>query len=116
MSKITRFVALAALVATAGSLAAHAQAEPTADQVARSLGEMEWHASVCHLPTAPLEAALERYSQRVRAGSLEAEHLSQELLTGRAEYERLFGSHMNCDGAAAEVAAIIAKIDGYGTR
>ena len=51
-----RFFAAAMMVAM--PLAAHA--EPAPDQVALTLGEMEWHASVCHLPTAPLEAALER--------------------------------------------------------
>lgn len=74
---------------------------------------MEWHASVCHLPTAPLEAALERYIQRIQAGSIEAQHLRQEMLAGRAEYERLLGRQMNCNGAADEVAASIAKTDQY---
>ena len=102
----------ATVVGTAVSLAAYAQ--PTADQVARSLGEMEWHASVCHLPTAPLEAALERYIKRIQAGSLEADHLRQEMVAGRAGYEHDIGGHMNCSGAAAEVADIIAKTDRYG--
>ena len=93
-----------------------AYAEPTPDQVAQSLGEMEWHASVCHLPTAPLEAALDRYIQRIQAGALQADHLRQEFLTGRAEYERILGRNMNCDGAAAEVASIIAKTDQYRPR
>ncbi len=103
-----------AITATAVSVAAYA--EPTPDEVARSLGEMEWHASVCRLPTAPLEAALERYIKRVQAGSLEAEHLRQEMVAGRAEYERMLGGHMNCDGAASEVANMIAKTDQYGLR
>ena len=102
----------AAAIIVAMSLPAHA--EPTPDQIAGSLGEMEWHASVCHLPTAPLEAALERYIQRIQAGSLEAQHLRQEMLAGRAEYERMFGGRMNCDKAAEEVADIIAKADQYG--
>ena len=104
----------AAAIIVAMSLPAHA--EPTPDQIAGSLGEMEWHASVCHLPTAPLEAALERYIQRIQAGSLEAQHLRQEMLAGRAEYERMFGGHMNCDKAAEEVADMIAKTDQYGLR
>lgn len=37
-----KFIA-AAVIATATSLAAYAQ--PTPDQIARRLGEMEWHAS-----------------------------------------------------------------------
>ena len=59
----TRSIA-AGVVMVAVSLTA--RAEPAPDQVARSLGEMEWHASVCHLPTAPLKAALERYIQPFR--------------------------------------------------
>jgi hypothetical protein len=102
----------AAVIMAAVSLTAHA--ESTADQIARSLGEMEWHASVCHLPTVPLEAALERYIQRIQAGSLEAEHLRQEMLAGRAEYERFPGSHMNCGNAAVEVSDTIARVDRYG--
>jgi hypothetical protein len=100
---------VAAIIGAVLSLMAYAQ--PTADQIARDLGEMEWHASVCHLPTAPLEAALERYIKRVQAGPLEADHLRQEMLAGRAEYERMLGRHMNCNGAASEVADIIAKTD-----
>ena len=107
----TRSIA-AGVVMVAVSLTA--RAEPAPDQVARSLGEMEWHASVCHLPTAPLEAALERYIQRVQAGALEAKHLRQEMLAGRAEYERLLGSNMNCDGAPTEMANAIARVDQYG--
>jgi len=106
-----RPVIIAIIVITL-SLSAHAQ--PTPDQIARSLGEMEWHASVCHLATAPLEAALERYIKRIQAGSLEADHLRQEMVGGRAGYEHDIGSPMNCNGAAAEVAAIIAKTDQYG--
>jgi hypothetical protein len=106
-----KFIAVAT-IASGISFAAYAQ--PTPDQITRNLGEMEWHASVCHLPTAPLEAALERYIQRIQAGALEAGHLRREMLAGRAEYERLFGSHMNCDGAAAQVADTIARIDHYG--
>jgi hypothetical protein len=60
------------------------------------------------------QAALERYIQRIQAGSLEAQHLRQEMLAGRAEYERMFGGHINCDKAAAEVADMIAKTDQYG--
>lgn len=71
---------------------------------------------MCHLPTAPLEAALERYIQRNQAGALEAGHLRQEMLAGRAEYERFPGNHMNCDNAAAEVANLIAKTDKIGPR
>ncbi len=96
------------------SLAARAQSTP--DEITRRLGEMEWHASVCHLPTAPLEAALERYIQRLQSGALEAQHLRQELLAGRAEYERLLGGRMDCAGAADEIAAIIAKTDRSGPR
>jgi hypothetical protein len=103
---------VAAIVGAALPLMAYAQ--PTADQIARDLGEMEWHASVCHLATAPLEAALDRYIKRVQAGPLEADHLRQEMLAGRAEYERLLGGHMKCDGAASQVADIIAKTDRYG--
>ena len=102
----------AGVIMVAVSLTAHT--EPAPDQVARSLGEMEWHASVCHLPTAPLEAALERYIQRVQAGPLEAKHLRQEMLTGRAKYERLLGSNMNCDGAPTKIANAIARVDQYG--
>jgi hypothetical protein len=102
----------AAAMMVAMPLAAHA--EPPPDQVALTLGEMEWHASVCHLPTAPLEAALDRYIQRIEAGSLEAQHLRQEMLAGRVEYERMFGGHINCDKAGAEVAEAIAKSDQYG--
>jgi hypothetical protein len=109
-----KLITVMAAVTIAASAAAYA--EPTPDQVARSLGEMEWHASVCHLPTAPLEAALERYIQRVQAGALEADHLRKELLAGRAEYERAIGGHMNCNGAADEVAGIIAKTDQYPQR
>jgi hypothetical protein len=108
-----KFIA-AVIITTASSLAAYAQ--PTPDQIARSLGEMEWHAAVCRLPTAPLEAALERYIQRIQAGTLEAQHLRQELLAGRSEYERTLGRSMSCDGAAAEVTGIIAKTDQYGLR
>ena len=57
----------AAIIMIAISLAAYA--EPTPDQIARNRRD-EWHASVCHLPTAPLEAALERYIQRTQAGAL----------------------------------------------
>jgi hypothetical protein len=104
-------------VAIAGAVISRvAYAQPTSDQIANSLGEMEWHASVCHLPTAPLEAALERYIKRVQAGPLEADHLRQEMLAGRADYERMLGRHMNCDGAASEVTNIIAKTDQYGLR
>ncbi|MGA8755236.1 MAG: hypothetical protein WB611_02740 [Stellaceae bacterium] len=102
----------AAIIMIAISLAAYA--EPTPDQIARNLGEMEWHASVCHLPTAPLEAALERYIQRTQAGALEAQHLRQEMLAGRAEYERMLGGNMNCDQAASQVTDIIGKTDRYG--
>jgi hypothetical protein len=103
-----------AVILIAGSLTAHAQ--PTPDEIARSLGEMEWHASVCRLPTAPLEAALERYIQRIQAGSLQAQHLRQEMLAGRTEYERTIGGYLNCDQAAAAVADVIATTDHYGLR
>jgi hypothetical protein len=66
--------------------------------------------------TAPLETALERCTKHIGAGALEAQHLREEMVGGRAEYERLFGSHMNCDGAPGEVDAIIAKTDRYGPR
>jgi hypothetical protein len=102
----------AGLIMVAAALTAHT--EPAPDQVARSLGEMEWHASVCHLPTAPLEAALERYIQRIQAGALEAKHLRQEMLAGRAEFERLLGSNMNCNSAPSEVANAIAKVTSMG--
>lgn len=108
-----KFLAVAVIM-TGTSFSADAQ--PTPDQIAGSLGEMEWHASVCHLPTAPLEAALERYVQRIQAGALEAAHLRQEMLAGRTEYERVLGGNMNCDNVAAEVANIIAKTDKIGVR
>ena len=107
-------IIILALMTVVVAFAVHAQ--PTSDQIARSLGEMEWHASVCRLPTAPLEAALDRYLQRVQAGPLEAEHLRQEMLAGRTEYEQVFGSHINCQDAAAGVADIIEKTDRYGLR
>jgi hypothetical protein len=109
MSTLTKLVALTTLAVAAVPAAGYAQ--PTPDEMARSLGEMQWHAAACHLPTAPLEAALERYIQRTEAGPIEAQHLRQEFLAGRTEYERSFGSHMRCDGAAAEIAAVIAKTD-----
>ena len=105
-------IIVATIIGTAVSLAAYAQ--PTPDLVARGLGEMEWHASVCHLATAPLEAALERYIKRIQAGSLEADHLRQEMVAGRAEYEKDLGRHVNCNGADSEVADAIAKTDQYG--
>ncbi|MGC2204153.1 MAG: hypothetical protein WA633_28920 [Stellaceae bacterium] len=106
-----KFIAVA-IITTAIAFAAHAESTP--DQTARRLGRMEWHASVCHLPTAPLEDALERYIGRIHAGALEADHLRQEMVAGRAEHERLLGSRMNCDGAAAEVATTIEQIDKIG--
>ncbi len=109
-------LAVGAAIAIALGIPLAARAQSTPDEIARRLGEMEWHASVCHLPTAPLEAALERYLERLQSGALEAQHLRQELLAGRAEYERLFGGRMNCAGAADEVAAIIAKTDQSGPR
>jgi hypothetical protein len=109
-----KFTLVAAFIAAAVWQPLYAQSTP--DEMARSLGEMEWHASVCRLPTAPLEAARERMIGRIQAGSLDAEHLRQELLAGRAEYERLFGSHMNCATAADEVAGLIAKTDKYGSH
>jgi hypothetical protein len=81
-----------------------------------SLGEMEWYASVCRLPTAPLEATLERYIQRIQAGALQAHHLRDEMVAGRAEYERIFGGHLNCSKAAGEVADLIAETERYGLR
>jgi hypothetical protein len=93
-----------------------ANAQSTPDEIARSLGEMESHASVCRLPTAPLEAALERYIRRIQAGAMEAQHLRQEMLAGRTEYERVLGRDLNCDKADTEVAALIAKTDKYGLR
>jgi hypothetical protein len=114
MSWLTKCAALAAAAGAVMPLSGHAQ--PTPDQVARSLGEMEWHASACHLPTAQLEAAIERYIQRTQAGALEAQHLRQEFLAGRAEYERSFGSHISCEGANTQIADIIAKTDQYGVR
>jgi hypothetical protein len=100
-----------ALVLIAAPLTAHSQ--PTPDEIARSLGEMEWHASVCRVPTAPIEAALERLIQRIQAGSLEATHLRHEMLVGRTEYDRTIGTYLNCDQAAAAVADLIAKTDHY---
>jgi hypothetical protein len=108
-----RSVAIAVILVVV-SLAARAQ--PTPDEIARSLGEMEWHASVCRLPTAPLEAALDRYIERIQAGALQAHHLREELLAGRSEYERLFGRRVNCDRTAAEIADLVAKTDRYGLR
>jgi hypothetical protein len=114
MSKLAKFAVSAGLSAIVMASAAHAQ--PTPDQVARSLGEMEWHASACHLPTAPIEAALDRYIRRTQRGAIEADHLQKEFLAGREEYERVFGSHISCADVAAQIAAVIAKTDRYGLR
>jgi len=57
---------------------------------------------------------LERFIKRIQAGPLEAEHLRQEMIAGRTEYERVFGSHLSCNDAASQVADIIGKTDQYG--
>jgi hypothetical protein len=112
LPKASRAVVAAGVIAL--SLAAWAQ--PTPDQIARSLGEMEWRASVCGLSTAPIETTLDRYIRRSEAGTLQAQHLREEMLAGRAEYERIFGRHVDCDNVAAETADLIAKTDRYGLR
>jgi hypothetical protein len=68
---------------------------------------MAYHiATSCGRPTAPVEAALERYVILVGAGPLEAQHLRLEMLAA-ARWERTIGMHVECAKAGGMINALI---------
>jgi hypothetical protein len=96
-------------------LAAPSSAQASADAVADALGSEMAFASVCARPTAPLEAELEHYLEKVGAGPLEANRVRQAMIRAAAKYHaaavfRLEHTHVTCSIADREIADTIANV------
>jgi hypothetical protein len=96
-------------------LAAPGLAQASADGVADALGSEMAFASVCARPTAPIEAELEHYLERVGAGPLEANRVRQAMVRAATKYHsaavyRLEHMGVTCSIADREIADTIANV------
>ena len=94
-----------AAVAVALALTPALAATP-AENDARILGMAYNLATSCGRPTAPIEAALERYITRIGAGPLQAQHLRQEMLQ-QVDWQRTLGMGKDCTGVDKSIDALI---------
>lgn len=88
-------------------LATPSFAQVSADGVAATLGPAMALASMCARPTAPIEAELEHYLQKVGAGPLETNRVRQAMMSAAAGWH---GQYTQCSTADREIADTIANV------